>query len=65
MGIAVERDLQRIRLDAVIELRGSAMQIRIVHITRGDSGFFHGESDGTSGFFATFFEAYAVERFTG
>src|SRR5712671_4517491 len=51
------------RLDAVVELSRSAVEISVLHVTAGDPSFLHGDSDGARRFFAAFFQTDAVESF--
>ena len=65
VSVAVESQLHGARFDAVVELRGSAVIIDVLHFGGRDAGFSERHADGARRLFAAFFQAHAVVGFAG
>src|ERR1051325_8331 len=61
-GVAVERTLQRTRLDAIVQNRRRAVQVNVVDVLRFATGIFERESHRARGFVAIFGQTDAMIR---
>src|SRR4051794_36290870 len=65
VGVVAESELERARLDAVVEFGGRAVQVDIIHVGGGDACVRHCHANCARRFFATFFQAHTMKGFAG
>ena len=65
ISMVAQRQLERARFNAVVQIGRRSVQVHVLNVLRGDACFFHRQANGTGGLFAAFLQSHAMEGFTG
>src|ERR1035438_4152950 len=65
IGVAVKGQFHGARFNAVVQFRGRAVIVDVLHIARPDAAFLYGHRHGAGRLFAALLQAHAVIGFAG